>query len=172
MGVWGAYMPGKTIVIKISYIWRIFGTFLGFLFFGVGAFFLCITIFKIIDLFHKDKINKCKQIRLIIQYVFRLYLTFLNVIGVLIVKTTDLDTLKKMKGTLVISNHPSLLDVVVIMAYLKNVQCIVKKELWLHPILGGVMRAAGFISNDVEPNIFLSECKKHLAKGEKIIIFP
>src|SRR5262249_17894775 len=69
-------------------------------------------------------------------------------------------------------NHPSLLDVVILMSRLKNVQCVVNKKLWTNPFVGMVVRSAGFIRNDIDPQLFLDRCKEMLARGENIIIFP
>jgi hypothetical protein len=33
-------------------------------------------------------------------------------------------------GRLIVANHPSLLDVVLLMALVRRAQCVVKKELW------------------------------------------
>lgn len=156
----------------LDYAWRLFATLLGFIVFGLGGFILNITLFKIIAYFYKNKLEGCKQVRIVIKIVFKIYLNFLQFLGVLVIKTTDIDSLKDLKSTIIICNHPSLLDVVVIMAYLDNVQCVVKNELWTNSLLGGVMVAAGFIRNDIGAEKFLAICKQQLTAGENIIIFP
>lgn len=92
--------------------------------------------------------------------------------GVIDVKTSALRELHDLRGVLIICNHPSLLDVVVVIAHLGNLQCIVKKELWKNPFLGGVVRAAGYIRNDLDPEKFYKDCKEQLERGENILIFP
>jgi 1-acyl-sn-glycerol-3-phosphate acyltransferase len=101
-----------------------------------------------------------------------MYLNILEFLGVIKVKTTDLEKLQKLRGVLIVCNHPSLLDVVVIVAHLKNIQCVVKKELWKNPFLGGVVRAAGYIPNDLSTEQFYKDCMEQLHLGENIIIFP
>jgi len=65
-----------------------------------------------------------------------------------------------------------LLDVVILMSLVPRAQCIVKAELWRSRYLGGVMRWAGYIRNDLEPEALLGACKQAMADGKSLIIFP
>src|SRR5262249_24449607 len=73
---------------------------------------------------------------------------------------------------LIVANHPSLLDVVLLMALVPRAQCVVKKELWSDPYLGYVVRNAGYIRNDLEAGALLHACRMALAEGNSLIIFP
>ena len=46
---------------------------------------------------------------------------------------------------LIVANHPSLLDYVILAAELPVCDCIVKRALWHNVFLGGVVRAADYI---------------------------
>jgi len=148
------------------------GTAIGFSLFGVGGLILCLTLFPLLTVVYRDHRQRHDRVRFVIRYTFKAYLWSLEFLGVIKVKTTDLEGLQDLKGVLIICNHPSLLDVVVIMAHLKNIQCVVKKELWKNPFLGGVVRAAGYIRNDLNPEQFYKDCKEQLNRGENIVIFP
>ena len=157
---------------KSNYLRRLLGTAIGFSLIGIGGVILCLTMFPLIAIWSRDHHKKHDRVRFIIRYTFKVYLKILEFLGVLKVKTTDLEELSDLRGALIICNHPSLLDVVVIMAHLKNIQCVVKKELWKNPFLGGVVRAAGYIRNDLNPEKFYEDCKEQLSRGENIVIFP
>jgi 1-acyl-sn-glycerol-3-phosphate acyltransferase len=96
----------------------------------------------------------------------------LTFIGLINIQIQGLDELSGLKGKLVICNHPSLLDVVIIMSQLKNIQCVVKHKLWTNPFIGMVVQAAGYIRNDINPQSFLKDCREMLDRGENILIFP
>jgi 1-acyl-sn-glycerol-3-phosphate acyltransferase len=49
--------------------------------------------------------------------------------------------------------------------------CIVKNTLWKNSFYGGVLRAAGYISND-DPDALIDDCIASLADGMPLIIFP
>lgn len=140
--------------------------------FGCGGILLCLTIFPLIILFTRDKNLRSDRVRTVIHFVFKAYVSILQFLGIMKIQTQGLEGLENMKGKLVICNHPSLLDVVIIMSRIKNVQCIVSSKLWSNPFVGLVVRSARFIRNDIHPQFFLEECKQILARGENIIIFP
>jgi len=157
---------------KSNYLRRLIGTAIGFSLMGVGGYILCLTLFPIITFFSRDYLQSRDRVRLIIRRTFKTYLITLEFLGVINLKVINLEDVQKLKGTLIICNHPTLLDVVIIMAHLKNIQCVVKKELWSNPFLGGVVRAAGYLRNDLDPEEFYKDCKDQLDRGENILIFP
>jgi len=79
--------------------------------------------------------------------------------------------LKSPGAGLIIANHPTLLDVVVLISQLPQVDCIVKKELWNNFFLKLIVSWAGYIPND--DGLGLTEAAiKRLEEGRKVIIFP
>jgi 1-acyl-sn-glycerol-3-phosphate acyltransferase len=133
---------------------------------------ICLIFLPLIILFSKDKHQRSNRMRTVIRYTFRWYLSVLEFLGVVGIKTEGLDSLQKINGKLIICNHPSLLDVVIIMSRLRNIQCLVNGKLWKNPFLSLAVRSAGYIRNDIDPQLFLEECKEILLRGENIIIFP
>ncbi len=162
----------RVIARQTDYLRRLLGTAIGFCLFGLGGVILCVTLFPGIALFSRDARQKQKHVRGVIRHTFRIFLEILKFLGVLEVRTSNLELIQDTRGVLIICNHPSLLDVVVIMSRLKNVQCVVKHKLWTNPVIGGVVRAAGYLRNDLAPDKFLEQCKAQLDSGENIIIFP
>jgi 1-acyl-sn-glycerol-3-phosphate acyltransferase len=80
--------------------------------------------------------------------------------------------LAKIGGRLIIANHPTLLDVVLLMALMPRAQCIVKHELWSSRYLGGVVRLAGYIPNNLAPESLLEACRTAINNGDNLIVFP
>jgi 1-acyl-sn-glycerol-3-phosphate acyltransferase len=76
------------------------------------------------------------------------------------------------RGSLIVANHPTLLDIVLIMSLVSNAQCVVKHQLWRNPFLGPIVRTAGYIRNDGEAEHFIGACRGALAAGGNLIIFP
>ncbi|AIK96365.1 lysophospholipid acyltransferase family protein [Candidatus Odyssella acanthamoebae] len=157
---------------KLAYFLRICAVGIGFMSFGIGGFLLGSLIFPVIILGTRDKDKRRHRVRSMIRVTFKLFLGLLEFLGIIKLVVHDLSKLDQLKGCLIICNHPTLIDVVIIMAYMKNVQCVVKKELWSSFFLGGVVRAAGYFRNDTDPELFLAESKRQLQSGENILIFP
>jgi 1-acyl-sn-glycerol-3-phosphate acyltransferase len=71
----------------------------------------------------------------------------------------------------VIANHPSLIDVVVLIAFIRDANCVVKQSLWDNPCMRGPIRAAGYISNSGSMDM-LEEAAGALEQGQTLIVFP
>ncbi len=75
------------------------------------------------------------------------------------------------KGELLIANHPSLLDVVLIISRIKRLNCIVKASLSKNIFLFAAIKASGYILNDDEEKL-LKQSEAVLLRGEALLIFP
>ncbi|MDF2576917.1 MAG: hypothetical protein K0S74_401 [Chlamydiales bacterium] len=157
---------------QINFIKRLIGTAVGFCLLGICGFLMYTLIFSVLGLFMRDKFKKQYYVRCIVSTSFRCFLSILALFGLFKIYTKEFEKLRNLKGALVTCNHPSLLDVVIIMSQIKGIQCVVKSKLWENPLIGGVIKAAGYLRNDIDPQLFLEECKKRLALGENILIFP
>ena len=51
-------------------------------------------------------------------------------------------------GQLILANHPSLIDVVFLLAFMPGAGCVVKAGLWRNPLTRGAVTLAEFIPND------------------------
>lgn len=135
----------------------------------VGGGILAVLMRLVMPLIPGDRQMRTQRC---IRCVFRGYLQTLQYLGMLTLSVRGQDRLQASGGKIVIANHPSLLDVVALMAQVPQAQCIVKYQLWDHWFLGPLMRAAGYIRNNLEPEELLQACKKALSGGHTLIIFP
>lgn len=69
------------------------------------------------------------------------------------------------------ANHPTLLDVVVLISRLPQADCVVKEGVRINPFMRGVVRTTGYISN-ASPDMLIEECSQVLNKDRTLIIFP
>ncbi len=157
---------------KLDWGWRLFVTGIAFTLFGLGGLTMTVLYFPILSLIIQDKDRRAALVQATIHQCFRFYLAIIETIGVCDINVQNREYLKGVRGTLIIANHPSLLDTVILMGQMKRAQCIVKHELWNNFFLGGVMRAANYIRNDEDPTKLIEDCVRVLKKGENLIIFP
>jgi 1-acyl-sn-glycerol-3-phosphate acyltransferase len=87
-------------------------------------------------------------------------------------ETSGVERLHRVSAVLVLANHPSLIDVVVLLSLMPKATCVVKGGLWSSPVFAGVVSAAGYIKNDSTPEQLLEDCERELAAGNAVIIFP
>ncbi|MDX2413029.1 MAG: lysophospholipid acyltransferase family protein [Woeseiaceae bacterium] len=157
----------------INRAWRLFGTGLSFAVFGIGALFLVVLVFPLISLLSKDRGSRGLRARSVVNHSFRGFLWMMHSLGVF-----DFDVDPRCReacsaehGLIVVANHPTLIDVVQLLAEVKHGNCIVKRAMWNNPFLGGVVRATNYISNDDSEEL-LSRCVEVLKHGETLVIFP
>lgn len=158
------------MINQINKIWRLIGTGLSFSAFGVGGFLLSVIIFPLVHLAAGDRKRAQKHCRYLVHKSFALFIWFMRSLGVL---TEDFEGLEKLagEGRLIIANHPSLIDVVLLISKLPNAHCIVKSAAWKNPVMFGVMRATGFIANS-EGSSLVDACVELLQAGETLVMFP
>lgn len=158
--------------MRIDFIKRFLGTILGYVIMGFFAIQLCLFVFPFVIIFTPKEEKKQLLVRKIISQSFKILLNILELLGLLTIKTDGIEKLRNLESSIVVCNHPSLIDVVIIMSYMDGIQCVVKSKLWKNPFLGMVVRSAQYIRNDISAEIFLEKCKRHLERKENILIFP
>lgn len=72
---------------------------------------------------------------------------------------------------IVIANHPSLLDVVLLLANIARINCVVKASLSKNIFLFGAIKASGYILNTANEEL-LQKSIDVLKNGESLLIFP
>lgn len=152
------------------YLWRLFFTGLSFLFFGLGGLLLTLVGFPLVNLLFRDPLRKRHAVRCLINGIFRFFVEFMRFTGVLTYSVTNMERLGR-PGQMVIANHPSLIDVVVLIAFIRDANCVVKESLWHNPFMRATLRAAGYISNNASMEMF-DDTVAALKEGQTLIIFP
>ena len=154
---------------RLDHAWRVAATGMAFACLFGGGGLLAATVLPTLVLLPGDPRERAQ---LVIRATFRAYLATLQAIRLLRIETEGLARLVASGGAIVIANHPSLLDVVMLMAFIPRSQCIVKHQLWRSRLLGGLVRRAGYIPNDLDGERMLAACRDCLARGAALIIFP
>ena len=153
---------------RLNRLWRLFGTGLGFALFGVGGLLLTLCWFPLLALCLRGTRRRTLA-QASIKWSFRLFMGLLKGLGVLDYRVIGMP--RGLRGALVVANHPSLLDYVMLAAELPACDCIVKQALWHNPFLGGVVRAADYIAN-VEAERLLPLCIERVRHGGLLLVFP
>lgn len=109
--------------------------------------------------------------RWVISFGFRAYLSALELSGIVKCDLSALDSLVGDRPLIVAPNHPSLIDVVLIVSRLPNVACIIKAKLWDQLIFGGSARLAGYIRN-VSQSGLINDAAHELESGSHLLVFP
>jgi 1-acyl-sn-glycerol-3-phosphate acyltransferase len=139
---------------------------------GIGGAGLATTVIRAATFFSRDKLTRMRRAQAVIRVSFRLYVWMLRILGVISLEVVGAEKLAECRGDLIIANHPTLLDVVLIMALVARAQCVVKHQLWRNPLFRPVFDVTGYIRNDYEADVLVAKCRETLAAGNNLIVFP
>lgn len=142
-----------------------------FLFFGFGASILNFFVFPLIHIFIKDEKNRKYKYSDIIHSTWNIFIKFLELLTLIKVNTNDIEKLKNIKNKVIVSTHPSFVDIVILIALIPHSSCFVKKELATNPIINRLVTSI-FITNDVDLEGLKTKSKEVLDLGFNLIIFP
>ncbi|MGH6627216.1 MAG: lysophospholipid acyltransferase family protein [Burkholderiaceae bacterium] len=154
---------------RLNYYWRLAATGGCFAMFGLGG--LALSIFVFPALWALSGNTRSQRARWVIHKAFGLFIGLMKTMGIMRFEVIGADKLRHCRSTLVLANHPTLIDVVALISLMPTASCVVKQALWKNPFLGGVVRAANYISNS-EPENLLDACAADLAAGNPLLIFP
>ena len=156
---------------QLDLAWRLFATGFVFSVFGIGGICLGFLIFPIIHLVSRNRELANRRSQYLVHISFRLFIWIMRALRVLTYEVVGKDRLRQSEAKLIISNHPSLIDIVFIVSVLPQAVCAVKKAAWSNPFMAGVMWATGYIPND-EPMQFIDDCVQIVRDGRRLVIFP
>lgn len=154
----------------LNYLQRLIATALSFSVFGIGGLILRVLVFPILALTTPDKTLRRHRSRRIISTTFRWFVNMMRALGILTYEISGHDKLGQ-PGQLIIANHPSLIDVVFLIAFIKDANCVVKGSLRRNPFTRGPVEAAQYVNND-STAVMIDDCDQVLRQGETLIIFP
>lgn len=158
------------MLTRLNKYWRLLATGFSFLIFGLGGLTLPWLAIALLYLLPGDTLQRERRAKAMIHYAFRLFVELMRSLGVLTYTVADRAKLNQ-PGQLIFANHPSLLDVVFLIAFIKRADCVVKASLLNSPFMRGSIKVAGYIAND-DPEQVIELAAASLKRGNSLIIFP
>src|SRR5690606_3723885 len=150
--------------------WRRFATALCFTVFGIGSLVLGCLLHPVLVLLIPNKTRRQAVVRKAIHLSFKCFVAFMRGAGVLTYEVSGAQRLRR-RGLLVLANHPTLIDVVLLMSLIENADCIVKAGLLRNPFTRGPVSSAGFVINDTGEHL-VEQCINTVRAGNNLIICP
>lgn len=161
----------KAAFAQLNWLWRLVMTGLCFILFGIGGLLLSLAWFNLLLLIQRDKIHRRRIARRSISLSFRFFLWIARNVGALDYRIEGREILAREHSCLVVANHPTLIDYVLLASVLPETDCLVKSALLRNPFVSGVIKAADYLINS-QADTLLPDCRQRLAAGDTILIFP
>jgi 1-acyl-sn-glycerol-3-phosphate acyltransferase len=110
--------------------------------------------------------------RHVVASSYRVFWNLAAAFGLMEVDSQALDRLNDdATGMVVVANHPSMVDALLIVARLQRGVCIMKGDLMRSVFLGAGARLARYIPND-SPRTMLRHAIANLRDGSQLVMFP
>lgn len=158
---------------RLNYMWRMAATGLGFASFGVGGVAIGTVIAPAVKLYTSDPKRRVELTQQVIRHGFHGFIESMTKLGVMTYSVEGLDKLQNSQQELVIANHPTLIDVMLLIGLMPKANCVVKQALWQNPFTRGPVQNAAYILNAGSKQ-FIQDCVQRLQEPDaaSLVIFP
>lgn len=109
--------------------------------------------------------------RAAIAHGYRLFWTVACACGMMRIDARCLSALRDEQGLVIIANHPTMLDALLLVAHLPHSACIMKASLMRNVFLGAGARLARYIRND-SARTMVRLAVDDLRDGGQLVVFP
>jgi 1-acyl-sn-glycerol-3-phosphate acyltransferase len=153
------------------YACRVLGKWFSFFIFGLGSLVLVLFVFPPMRLFIHPIERFKKYGRRLVSFSMRFFISIMHFMRIVNLETDNRESYRRLSSKIVVANHPSLLDVVMLLSLIPNADCIVNTSLDRNFIVKGVIRQL-YILNSLDLENILQACAESLEHGNCLIIFP
>lgn len=157
---------------KVNYCWRLIATGLCFSVFGLGVFLIGGLIVPLTIIFSRSRSGMTTRVQRVIELGCKGFVGMMERLRLMDLEISGLESLKNCNGgCLFVANHPTLIDVLIILAIAPRLQCVTKQALWDSFFLRQIIRAANYVPS-LSSLEFVTECAERLRAGHSLLIFP
>ncbi len=154
---------------KFDIPWRTTLTITSFVCFGVGSLILGLLWFPIVHLVVTNRANAQRTCRKSVHYSFRLFIAFTRITRVVGYDISGTHNFQP--GQLIVANHPSLIDVILIGAQISDAYYVVKEGIRHNFFTSLIVRSTGWVSS-LDPEQMIEQCVRILKGGGNVVMFP
>jgi 1-acyl-sn-glycerol-3-phosphate acyltransferase len=153
-----------------AYVWRLLMTGVGYVLFGLGAVVVGVVLLPLVRVIPAARERKRARGRTVMRLALRLFVGLMHRLGVMTYEFRGRERLGR-PGQLIVANHPSLIDVVFLLAFVPGAGCVVKSGLWRNPLTRSAVTLAEFIRNDSTADMIVAAAAA-LRAEQPLIFFP
>lgn len=155
----------------LNLAWRFVGTSLLWFFFGLIGLILSIFVFPLLYLFVRGPARRQIAARNLIARAFAAFMWAGGAMRVFSFHVAGMEHRNPDRSQLILANHPTLIDVVLLLSLLPQVDCVIKEAVKRNPFMRASVTTANYISNR-EPADLLDSCVERLRSGASLLLFP
>jgi 1-acyl-sn-glycerol-3-phosphate acyltransferase len=151
--------------------YRFLGHALCWILFGLISVIVSFLVVPAISLFQSDRSLRQARARAVIGACFSWFVSTACLLRLISCRVTGSEHYDPDSSQLILANHPTLIDVVLLISLFPQVDCVIKEAVTRNPVLRASVRNADYISN-YDPADLLASCVERLRSGASLLLFP
>jgi len=156
---------------KPLYAYRVLIKWFSFFIFGLSTLVLVLIVFPVMYVFFHPWERFKKYGRRFVSFFMRFFVSLMHFLGIVNLEVDNRENYLRLSSKILVANHPSLLDIVMLLSLIPNADCIVNTNLNRNIIVKGVVRRL-YILNSLNIDNIFHACAESLKQGNCLIIFP
>jgi 1-acyl-sn-glycerol-3-phosphate acyltransferase len=155
----------------LFYVYRFVGTTLFWIFFGLVGLLYGFVVLPILYLLVRNPASRQAIARDLIRSAFVIFVWVARNMRLIRCDITGMHHWDPESSQLLLANHLTLIDVVILLSLFRQVDCVVKAAVTRNPVLKVSAGTANYISN-ADPDKLLNCCVERLQSGSSLLLFP
>lgn len=161
-----------SIPYRILYVWHLLAKLISYFTFGVCSLLFSSVGFPLLFIlsgFSERRFSKLA--RTVIYLFFKAFVWEMRLLGILTLRIEHPEKLKGIRSSVIVANHPSFLDIVILLSLIPKATCLIKGSLTETPFVRRIVKPL-YIPNHIPFEQQLERVQESLLRGEPLIIFP
>lgn len=157
-------------MLEVNYISRWLGTCFLYIGFGIGGLMISILAYPTLLLLVRNPVKRSHLGQHLICLCFKCFIFWLQLLGICTIEVIGIEKLRE-QDQFIITNHPTLIDVIILLSIMKRCDCVVKAKLMENLFTKGPLKVAAYIVN-ASPEQLIESCVDVLNKKHSLLMFP
>jgi 1-acyl-sn-glycerol-3-phosphate acyltransferase len=155
----------------LNRLYRFTGQSLLWIAFGFCAALVGLLVVPLISLLASERALRQHRTRSTIAVCFRWFVAVACQLRIVSCRVTGIGHYDPGASQLILANHPSLIDVVILISLFPQADCVIKEAVTRNLLMRPSVRIANYIPN-LDPALVLASCVDRLRSGNSLVLFP
>ncbi len=144
---------------------------ISFSIFGIGSLIVGLIVFPLIKFFAKDKKTRLNRYSGVVHSTWNIFIKAIQAVKIIKLDIENINTLKTIKNSVIVSTHPSYIDVLILLALIPKTTCFVAPRLTQNQFFKKIVESMFLISGKTLDEL-KNDTKTMMDYGFNILIFP
>ena len=142
-----------------------------FIIFALASLIYGLLLFPLVKLIIRDKQKRLEKLSDIIHLSWQGYVRFMEFVKVYKVEVKNIEKLKSIRNSVIVSTHPTYFDVLILLALIPRTTCFVAPKLRRNIFFKSIVSSM-FLVSGKEVEEMRDDATEMLERGLNVLIFP